>query len=305
LVLPKSRKRMVKALVRQTTSTNNSSSTSSPHFQDLIRGKGEGIVFLLYGPPGVGKTLTAEAVSEMLHRPLYTVSLGQLGMTPQELETKLGNILQLCSRWNALVLLDEADLFLEKRSSDSSLERNAMVSVMLRLVEYFHGTLFLTSNRVETLDPAFKTRITLALKYNSLDMNGRQQVWNNLLTASRYKDSILKTNVLPSEQNQEKWNAEVEGSMIDTSALARHSLNGREIKNAIRLAIALAKEEEEEKENQTKEGRDDDHGYDNSIGDTPDGATKHEAPKLTQEMIEETVSILLEFNNQLDTAEAY
>lgn len=53
------------------------------------------------------------------------------------------------------------DIFLEKRSSKGSLERNAMVSVMLRLVEYFSGVLFLTSNRVESLDPAFKTRITL------------------------------------------------------------------------------------------------------------------------------------------------
>jgi len=52
LVLPSARKRMIKALVRH----------SNTSFSDIISGKGEGSVFLLYGPPGVGKTLTAEAI---------------------------------------------------------------------------------------------------------------------------------------------------------------------------------------------------------------------------------------------------
>jgi SpoVK/Ycf46/Vps4 family AAA+-type ATPase len=174
LVLPPARKRMIKALVRHSNDT----------FHDIVSGKGEGSVFLLFGPPGCGKTLTAEAISEMLHRPLYSVSIGQLGTTPAELESKLGEILDLCSRWDALILLDEADLFLENRTHGGSLERNAMVSVMLRLVEYFKGVLFLTSNRVDSLDPAFKTRSTLALNYEPLDEAAREQVWRNLLEAS-------------------------------------------------------------------------------------------------------------------------
>ena len=243
LVLPPARKRMIKALVRH----------SNDSFNDIVSGKGEGSVFLLYGPPGVGKTLTAEAISEMLQRPLYSVSLGQLGTTPAELETKLGEILDLCGKWDALILLDEADIFLEKRSSNGSLERNAMVSVMLRLVEYFKGVLFLTSNRVDSLDPAFKTRITLALRYEQLDKAGREQVWTNLLEASGQGDVIKE-------------------GLIDTSVLAESELNGREIKNAIRLAMALAKED---------------------------------GKPLTQDIILETVDILLDFNEKMNTAEAY
>jgi SpoVK/Ycf46/Vps4 family AAA+-type ATPase len=243
LVLPPERKRILKALVRH----------SSDSFADIVSGKGEGSVFLLYGPPGCGKTLTAEAISEMLQRPLYSVSLGQLGTTPAELETKLGEILELCGKWDALILLDEADIFLEKRSNNSSLERNAMVSVMLRLVEYFKGVLFLTSNRVDSLDPAFKTRITLALRYEQLDKEGRNQVWLNLLDASGQGDALKE-------------------GLIDTSVLAEQPLNGREIKNAIRLAMALAKED-----------------------DKP----------LTQDAIMETVDILLDFNEKLTNADAY
>jgi SpoVK/Ycf46/Vps4 family AAA+-type ATPase len=243
LVLPAARKRMVKALVRH----------SNDAFNDIISGKGEGSVFLLYGPPGCGKTLTAEAISEMLHRPLYTVSLGQLGVTPSELETKLNEILDLCGRWDALILLDEADIFLEKRSSTGSLERNAMVSVMLRLVEYFKGVLFLTSNRVDALDPAFKTRITLALRYEPLSYDARMTVWTNLLALSGYAPSI-------------------QDGTIDVTVLAEHVLNGREIKNAIRLGMALAEEDR---------------------------------VPLNQELLAETIDTLNDFNEKMKSAEAY
>lgn len=84
--------------------------------------------------------------------------MGTLGTTADELERRLSEILHVSQRWDALVLLDEADSFLEARSSHSPLERNAMVSVMLRLVEYHRGILFLTSNRIDSIDPAFQTR---------------------------------------------------------------------------------------------------------------------------------------------------
>lgn len=220
LVLPSDRKRLIKALVKHSSSTTNGS--NKHNFQDLIKGKGEGTVFLLYGPPGVGKTLTAEAVAEVLQRPLYSLSMGTLGTTADDLERRLTEILKLSAKWDAIILLDEADSFLEKRSSTSSLERNAMVSVMLQLVEYFTGILFLTSNRMDSLDPAFQTRITLSLPYYNLTEDGRQKIWENLL----HKSGIANK------------------GMLNTRELAKHPLNGREIKNALRMALALACEED-------------------------------------------------------------
>merc|ERR1711998_805045 len=92
-----------------------------------------------------------------------------------ELEKSLREILEVASAWNAVVLLDEADIFLEKRS-ENDVARNAMVGIFLRLLEYHQGVLFLTTNRVKSFDSAFHSRISVALKYPDLDPAQRQQV---------------------------------------------------------------------------------------------------------------------------------
>ena len=52
----------------------------------------------------------------------------------------------MVARWEAVLLLDEADVFLEARSTHD-LERNKLVSIFLRVLEYYEGILFLTTNR--------------------------------------------------------------------------------------------------------------------------------------------------------------
>lgn len=64
------------------------------------------------------------------------------------MESDLETILDICHAWGAILLLDEADVFLEKRNMHD-IYRNALVSIFLRQLEYFQGILFLTTNRVE------------------------------------------------------------------------------------------------------------------------------------------------------------
>jgi hypothetical protein len=206
LVMDVTQKVMIRSLVQH--NHNN--------FEDIISGKGGGCIFLLHGEPGVGKTLTAEAVSELLERPLYSVSVGELGTDPVQLEKNLRQILDVSQIWNAVILLDEADIFLEKRSSGDIL-RNGMISIFLKTLEYHQGVMFLTTNRVNDFDPAFFSRISVALRYQALDATAREQVWHNLLTAAGI-------------------------SNVDSAALALHDLNGRQIKNIIRLSMSLSKE---------------------------------------------------------------
>ena len=134
--------------------------------QDLIQGKGRGLVVLLHGVPGVGKTATAEAVAMENHKPLFVITCGDLGLTPGEVESSLKNVFRLAHLWDCVLLLDEADVFLSQRSKQD-MKRNALVSVFLRVLEYYNGLLFLTTNRVGTIDEAFKSRIHISLYYVS------------------------------------------------------------------------------------------------------------------------------------------
>merc|ERR1712093_105792 len=209
LVLDPEKKAMVVAAVANTTREDS--------FSDIVDGKGGGCVLLLHGPPGVGKTLTAEATAEYLRRPLYTLTSGELGTTPTELEENLSRVLELTSIWDAVLLIDECDIFLQQRNGEDVM-RNAMVGIFLRLLEYHHGILFLTTNRVDVFDTAVYSRISVALEYSFLDIESRHAVWASLLQA-----------------------ASVSLESIDLTTLAHIPANGRQIKNAVRLALALAK----------------------------------------------------------------
>jgi len=134
LVAPPEQKDLILAFAQTQADLAKKSNRSRHSFDDVIQGKGRGIIMLLSGPPGVGKTLTAESVAEEMRAPLYTISAGDLGTEPQGVEAALGNILEMNTKWNAVLLLDEADVFLEARSAHD-LERNKMVSIFLRLLE--------------------------------------------------------------------------------------------------------------------------------------------------------------------------
>lgn len=95
--------------------------------QDIIQNKGRGLVILLHGVPGVGKTSTAEAVAHAKKKPLFTITCGDLGFSPSEVESSLKEIFRLAHLWDCVLLMDEADVFLSQRST-WDLKRNALVS---------------------------------------------------------------------------------------------------------------------------------------------------------------------------------
>jgi DNA replication protein DnaC len=213
---------------------------------DVVANKGAASIFLLHGPPGCGKTLTAEAIAELLKKPLYVVTAGDLGITASEVEKRLGSVLDLCQTWDALVLIDEADVFLEARNS-TEIERNALVCVMLRLLEYYSGCLFLSSNRsAGSIDAAIASRITVMLGYPPLDEAGRSKVWRNLIQLVPEHPVDPETGELPekiAKSSRKSSKYRVHFSDQDYKELGiGYLLNGRQIKNSIVLARALARE---------------------------------------------------------------
>lgn len=87
-----------------------------------------------------------------------------------EVERNLHHNFRMAHKWGCVLLLDEADVFLAKRNK-TDLRRNAVTSVFLRSLEYYAGILFLTTNRVGGIDPAFKSRVHLTLYYPRLDLD--------------------------------------------------------------------------------------------------------------------------------------
>jgi SpoVK/Ycf46/Vps4 family AAA+-type ATPase len=143
------------------------------------------------------------------------VGIGELGTDVDTLENRLRDILTIAADWNAVLLLDECDIFLEARDTNN-IQRNAMVGVFLRLLEYYQGVLFMTTNRATNLDQAFDSRISMKLSFPNLGEDTRKQIW----------DKIVGLHGL---------------TTIDTTLLAAHDLNGRQIKNVTKLATSYAK----------------------------------------------------------------
>lgn len=218
LILPAPQKRLLQGLV------------TGHQFPDKARDvhglKGKGLVILLHGSPGSGKTLTAEMTAEHTHRALLNISTGELGSYEFRIEYELKRLLTYASTFQAIVLIDEADVFLEARKSGPSdqLQQNAMVAIFLRQLEYFQGIIFLTSNRVSVFDQAIKSRIHLALQYQTPSKSVRRMLWQKHLAR------------VPVEE----IDIDIEEAL---DAVQDTEMNGREISNSITTATTLARSE--------------------------------------------------------------
>ncbi|KXJ89923.1 P-loop containing nucleoside triphosphate hydrolase protein [Microdochium bolleyi] len=197
--------------------------------RDQVAQKGKGLVVLLHGTPGSGKTLTAETAAEGSKKALLSTSFGDLNKQGfnAAFEQDLKKTLRLATIWGAVVCLDESDVFLEareNRSAASNTERNALVAIFLKELEYFSGIVFLTTNRVESFDAAMKSRVHFALTYTAPGAELRRQIWANYLR----------------KVDAEQMDIEVDGEGV-LGELVRDEINGREISNTINTARTIAR----------------------------------------------------------------
>lgn len=191
-------------------------------FEDIVSGKQGGSIVLLAGVPGVGKTLTAEVYSEVMERPLYRVQSSQLGISISALEDELKKVLQRAEKWGAILLIDEADVYVRARGDE--IEQNAIVGVFLRVLEYYRGVLFMTTNMETSIDDAIVSRVTARIDYEMPGQEQQKELWQIL-----------------GEQNGVKFsNKEM------AQVLSNHpQLSGRDIKNILKLASRVANAKKE------------------------------------------------------------
>ncbi|KAF2454926.1 hypothetical protein BDY21DRAFT_351936 [Lineolata rhizophorae] len=239
LILPPGHKDIVRALVKtharaQRTPTGSDMKILSQRELDLVKGKGKGLIILLHGAPGVGKTSTAECVAANTGRPLFPITCGDIGgTTAQEVESNLEKFFDLARKWGCVLLLDEADVFLSERQK-GDIRQNSLVSVFLRVLEYYSGILILTTNRVGEFDEAIKSRVHCPLYYPPLNKKNTLGVWQMNLERLERKNKGSESK-LPVVFDQKE--------IMDFAKRhwkAGNRWNGRQIKNAFQTAIALA-----------------------------------------------------------------
>ncbi|KAK4443898.1 AAA family [Podospora aff. communis PSN243] len=213
LLLQDRHKRTIKALIEF------HSLPEDPY--DEARQKGKGLVMLLHGHHGTGKTMTAETAAESANKVIIPLSPADL-TTKDHLSTEhhLTQLFQNASKWGAILLLENADHFLSPNSNSPTLPD------LLRRLEYFSGITFLTTNRLSALDAAVKSHVSLALTYESPGPESRRQLW--LLFLSMVPEAELD---MTPDKDVDRWH------------LMAEKLNGREIAHAVRTARTLARAE--------------------------------------------------------------
>jgi hypothetical protein len=189
--------------------------------QDFVPGKSGGTTILCKGAPGLGKTLTAEVYSEVVGKPLYRVHSGQLGISAASVERNLLEILRRAVRWDAILLLDEADVYI--RCRDNDLEHNAIVAEFLRTLEYFNGLLFMTTNRIDDVDDAILSRCIATIQYEVPTREDAILLWKSLAA---------------------QFNAELPMALIERLTTTYSKASGRDIKELLKLTSKFCKAKE-------------------------------------------------------------
>ena len=174
---------------------------------------GRGIIALLHGQPGTGKTLCAEAVAGELNRPLLrSVVPGMLSKWVGETERRLEQLFESAREHNAVILLDEVDaLLMERGAGHASRHDDAHVSCLLDLLERHDGVVLMATNRPAVLDPALARRVGWRLEFPFPDEAARGDIWARLV---------------PSE-------APTDGSIDPARLASRHAISGGLIRTAV------------------------------------------------------------------------
>lgn len=141
---------------------------------------------LLSGPPGTGKTMTANAIAGELGIPLYHVNLSNLvDKYIGETEKNLERVFSFAEKTNVVLFFDEADSIFGRRGEVKDAQdkySNNEVSYLLQRIEAYSGIVVMATNIKGNIDPAFMRRIRYVIHFDMPDDDVRRQIWESLIT---------------------------------------------------------------------------------------------------------------------------
>jgi hypothetical protein len=212
VVIPNSTKQHLEALISDHL---NDTSSKPKNISELERG---GLNIVLYGPPGVGKTMTVAAMAEHLRRPLYRMETCDLGVDTFSVAQSLNEAAENTWSWGAIFLLDMADVYLGAREAND-IHHNGVVSAVLRFLERHHHVLIMTTDKVESFDEAVQGHIHAGIRFESPSAQMRRMMWRQETSGAQPESLTARCNGEPASLL----------SKSDLDDLSRRALTGRQV----------------------------------------------------------------------------
>ena len=144
-----------------------------PRIVQALQARGHGTL-CFYGPPGTGKTALAEHIATSLSQPLHMRQASDLlGKYVGETEKNMAAMFREAEAENAIMLLDEADSYMQDRRGAQRGYEVSEVNEMLQGMERFHGIFICTTNLMDRIDQAALRRFTFKIQFKPLTLAQR------------------------------------------------------------------------------------------------------------------------------------
>ena len=143
----------------------------------------------LFGASGTGKTMTAHAIANELHKKILLVNYAEIeSKYVGETSKNLIRLFEYAKEKGVLIAFDEADALLSKRvtamSSATDVSVNQTRNVLLRILDDYSGVVVFTTNFIKNYDKAFLRRITSHIKIDVPNRELRKELWKHYLVSS-------------------------------------------------------------------------------------------------------------------------
>ena len=186
----------------------------------------QGMTFLLYGPPGTGKSMLAEAIAFELQRPIFTFALGDaVDKYVGETEKRIAYMFHEARQRNAVLLIDEADSFLQSRYDARQGWEIRGVNAMLCELQNSAGVVVLTTNMADCIDQAVERRLTYKLELRHPDASARAEIWRRTIPESVIADGVI--NILALARRYDFTGGTIKNAVMN--ALRHMVLDNREV----------------------------------------------------------------------------